>query len=1199
MKKLVSGIMLTLLLTSMLTLAFNIQQTKSSPTTIIVPDDYPTIQGAINAASHGDTIFVRAGTYYENVVVTKTVSLVGESPATTIIDGNGTSAVVHITQDGVNVTNFTLRNGLGPAFAYAGIQLDYANLCNISGNTITANNWWGILLRHSSNYNAISGNNITNNHDGICLIESSNNNISGNNIANNAVSGAGIGLWYSSNYNGISRNNITNNDYGFYLVDSSNNNIARNNIANNGGGFYLTNSSNNNIVGNNITNNNYYGIYFTYVSNNNNIIYHNNFVSNTNQVDGYPVYVNVWDDGYPSGGNYWSDYKGFDEKSGPNQTQSGSDGIGDTPYVINANNQDRYPLMKPWTPTPPFLIEQPELFLNESWSYVYTRYSGANIEEYSWKKMVADIEDWNGSSIYKIEDEVLKNGETFATLTTWRTIQWIDLLSSRKYEDKTVEVTFDPGYKNYEFPLYVGKEWSNLVNVSWTATYTDGRIENGSYTLQDHSKVIEEETITVKAGAFRTLVIKVDYMGSLEGYVDYVWFSSATKSFVKYESYFDGSLIEAMELQSFVITLPPSIDTTPPTTPVVTDDGEYTSSTTWLHAAWSSSDPESGIAEYQYAIGTSPGGTDVVGWTSTGTTTEVTHSGLNLVIGGTYYLSVKAINVKRLWSAVGTSDGITVARLTLSLSQGWDTKELFVPIYHRSDGELGTFEIGAFNRRDMWYLIEVYKRKDSQNWEEIFPWDFPYLTPYSQRTFRYSPEAREEVKLVVLNDLNDKTLTALWALDFAARALLGVSMSPQVTETEEFFVTLATFALKLTVKDADVVGFLCTGQYKKAVIALGKLLATDTGAQNLFRDLLADVGVQVTIATIVSKALLMSFTYAVNAIVWWPLYQNTNKEPFMEDVIFTAKYRVPPAIPNIRVTKSLTILQKETYYVGQTIDAQFTVINKGTAPITFNVLTVGGRGPKGEADVRDFTFRTDITLNPGGSYNYKGELKLLDNGTYHFFIAYQTPDGKWETIVPTETGITNTVDIFVNPIPEKWLVAQLGSPGELRVYDSQGRITGLINGVEKIEIPYSTYYDNIVVILAPTDSYNYDVVGTSGGSYSLMIMNGTAQEIATFNATDIPTSANAIHRYAIDFVALTRGEEGATIQIDSNGDGAFEKTFASNDELTRDEFMFQVRPEEAFPLWIAGVAVAAIAIVTMAIAVFRRKRKQSSIKKLS
>jgi len=59
-------------------------------------------------------------------------------------------------------------------------------------------------------------------------------------------------------------------------------------------------------------------------------------------------YANVWDDGYPSGGNYWSDYTGVDVKGGPDQDLPGSDGIGDTPYVLDTNNRDRYPLTKPY-----------------------------------------------------------------------------------------------------------------------------------------------------------------------------------------------------------------------------------------------------------------------------------------------------------------------------------------------------------------------------------------------------------------------------------------------------------------------------------------------------------------------------------------------------------------------------------------------------------------------------------------------------------------------------------------------------------------------------------------------------------------------------------------------------------------------------------------------------------------------------------
>ena len=79
----------------------------------------------------------------------------------------------------------------------------------------------------------------------------------------------------------------------------------------------------------------------------NNSIYHNNFINNGNQADAAEYSVNIWDNGYPLGGNYWSDYTGIDEKSGPDQDQIGSDGIGDTPYIIDADNRDRYPLMGP------------------------------------------------------------------------------------------------------------------------------------------------------------------------------------------------------------------------------------------------------------------------------------------------------------------------------------------------------------------------------------------------------------------------------------------------------------------------------------------------------------------------------------------------------------------------------------------------------------------------------------------------------------------------------------------------------------------------------------------------------------------------------------------------------------------------------------------------------------------------------------
>jgi len=80
----------------------------------------------------------------------------------------------------------------------------------------------------------------------------------------------------------------------------------------------------------------------------NNSVCHNNFVNNTCQVYTYES-VNVWDNGYPSGGNYWSDYKGVDLCSGHHQNETESDGISDTRYTIDANNVDRFPLAAPIT----------------------------------------------------------------------------------------------------------------------------------------------------------------------------------------------------------------------------------------------------------------------------------------------------------------------------------------------------------------------------------------------------------------------------------------------------------------------------------------------------------------------------------------------------------------------------------------------------------------------------------------------------------------------------------------------------------------------------------------------------------------------------------------------------------------------------------------------------------------------------------
>jgi len=313
-RKAASAITLTLMLTSILTLAFNIQPVKAEPKTWIVDDDGPadfhTIQVAINHADNGDTVYIREGTYNENwqkieipvlggyarILVNKTVSIVGENRDFTVIDGNGTTYAIMVMTNGVNITGVTIENA-----SYAGICLYYyTHNVTISKNKVR-HSYRGILLTGDSGYSNIIENEIVDNWAaGIDLSRSDCNAIYNNKIENNFVCGIYVGL---SIRNSIRANNIINSDFGIALEEAS---------------------------------------YNTF--------YHNNFIDNERmQVSRY----NIWDDGYPSGGNYWSDYVGVDVKSGPNQDLHGSDSIGDTPYVIDVNNRDRYPLMNPYGAPPP------------------------------------------------------------------------------------------------------------------------------------------------------------------------------------------------------------------------------------------------------------------------------------------------------------------------------------------------------------------------------------------------------------------------------------------------------------------------------------------------------------------------------------------------------------------------------------------------------------------------------------------------------------------------------------------------------------------------------------------------------------------------------------------------------------------------------------------------------------------------------
>ena len=297
-RKLVSAMTLTIVLIGILGVTLKVQKVKAPNGVITINADGSVDPPTAPIYSADNITYTFTDNINDSVIVLR---------SNIIIDGNG----------------YTIQ-GPGSVTWYAGVHVEGYGSTNVTIQNVNITGFETAIALVSTDYNKILENNITDNGIGIYFAEAMNNTISENIITNNTSGISSNTLFYTT----FSGNIITNNTNGIYFEFSSDNIMYENNITDNGIGILL--------IGMGVDNNTFY---------------HNYFVDNTNQIYiDLPGNSNTWDDGYPSGGNFWSDfeerYPGVgDIYQGPDQDQLGGDGIWDGPYVMDDDNRDRYPLV--------------------------------------------------------------------------------------------------------------------------------------------------------------------------------------------------------------------------------------------------------------------------------------------------------------------------------------------------------------------------------------------------------------------------------------------------------------------------------------------------------------------------------------------------------------------------------------------------------------------------------------------------------------------------------------------------------------------------------------------------------------------------------------------------------------------------------------------------------------------------------------
>jgi nitrous oxidase accessory protein len=294
---------------------------------------YASIQAAIENATSGQAIYVSSGFYNESLTVDRPMTLVGENASTTII--NASTTVITMNADNVSISDFTIQYVGCACYGYSSVNVTNGQNLNVTSNIISSDDFGirsvgakGVVVAHNT---------VTHSGDASIVVLSS---FEVSVFENDLTGMGGIEIDNSTKSVFSSNTVLASARAGIFIGESHDNTFFNNNVsAISLMGLSISSAYNNTFFDNDISSGNY-GVFIWQSSNNS--IFHNSFLENGSPVLCQDNSTNLWDNGLE--GNYWSNYTGLD---------ADSNGIGDTPYIINASNplitgptvQDNYPLM--------------------------------------------------------------------------------------------------------------------------------------------------------------------------------------------------------------------------------------------------------------------------------------------------------------------------------------------------------------------------------------------------------------------------------------------------------------------------------------------------------------------------------------------------------------------------------------------------------------------------------------------------------------------------------------------------------------------------------------------------------------------------------------------------------------------------------------------------------------------------------------